>query len=77
MAEPRNARKDPASRVRQLLLSGDNIIKNRDNAERYTRARERFVAAHQIAREAGLDAAVVELIERRLAALPEGEGGAR
>lgn len=73
MPEIRNTEKDPAARVRQLLLSGDNIIKNRDDATRFARARERFVTARQIARDGGLDDSVRELIERRLTALPDGE----
>lgn len=73
MPETRKAEKDPAERVRRLLLSGDNIIKNRDDATRYARARERFVTARQIARDGGLDDSVRDLIERRLAALPGGE----
>lgn len=69
MSEPTNDT-DPASRVRQLLLSGDNIIKNRDNPGRYTRARERYVSARAIAEAADLDPAVVAIIDLRLTELP-------
>ncbi len=61
---------DPAARVRQLLLSGDNIIKNRDNPERYGRARERYVKARAIADAAHLDPSVLAIIDLRLAGLP-------
>lgn len=67
---------DPAAKVRQLLLSGDNIIKNRSTPERYVRARERFEDARRVAVDAGLDPSVVELIERRLEHLPPASGGA-
>lgn len=60
---------DPAeeatARVRRLLLSGDNTLKNRHDAEG---ARRRFEEALALAREAGLDD-VVTIIERRLQAL--------
>jgi vancomycin permeability regulator SanA len=70
MDEPTDDR-DPATRVRQLLLSGDNIIKNRDNPERYARARERYVKARVIAADAQLDASVLSIIDLRLTELPD------
>jgi hypothetical protein len=74
MAEPTDDR-DPTTRVRQLLLSGDNIIKNRDNPERYARARERYVKARALADDANLDASVLSIIDLRLTELPDpGEG---
>lgn len=66
---------DPAARVRQLLLSGDNVIKNRDNPERFDRARERYVKARDIAAEAGLEASVLAIIDLRLTELPTSTGG--
>lgn len=63
---------DPAARVRQLLLSGDNIIKNRDNPERYARAGERYVKARAIAVEARLAASVLAIIDLRITELPDG-----
>jgi hypothetical protein len=63
--------KDPAHRVRQLLLSGDNILKNQKRPERVRQARERFQQAHELATEAGLDRGVVQIIERRLADLAD------
>lgn len=58
---------DPRLRVRQLLLSGDNIRKHREGPEAETRARERYAAALDVARSAGLDAPLVAIIEARLA----------
>ena len=55
-------------RVRQLLLSGDNTLKNRTGGERVARARSRHEGALAVAREAGLDDAVV-FAQRRLDAL--------
>ena len=67
--------RDPATRVRQLLLSGDNIIKNRDNPERYARARERYVKARALAADAHLDASVLSIIDLRLTELPDATEG--
>jgi hypothetical protein len=61
------------ARVRQLLLSGDNIIKNRDHPERFTRARERFVQARDVATAAGLGSDITTIIDRRIAQI---DGGA-
>ncbi len=61
---------DPAARVRQLLLSGDNIIKNRDNPERYDRARDRYVKARALAEAARLDPSLLAIIDLRLTELP-------
>ena len=55
-------------RVRQLLLSGDNTLKNRDGDERVARARSRYEEALSVARHAGLDDAAV-FAQRRLDAL--------
>lgn len=61
---------DVRARVRRLLLSGDNTLKNRDDpasrARARARARTRYEEALTMAREAGLDDAVT-IIERRLA----------
>lgn len=64
---------DPQARVRQLLLSGDNLIKNRDNPERFDRARERFTKARAIAVDAELPEGLVALIDLRLAQLPDSD----
>jgi hypothetical protein len=55
-------------RVRQLLLSGDNTLKNRTDDERVARARSRYEDALAVARDAGLDDAVI-FAQRRLDAL--------
>jgi hypothetical protein len=55
--------------IRRLLLSGDNILKNRDDAGRFARAGERFEEARAIAEEAGLTDALA-IIEIRLRDLP-------
>lgn len=62
MADVEDARK----RVRQLLLSGDNTIKHRDDAAGAARARARFEEALALAREARLGDEVIDIIERRL-----------
>lgn len=66
-------RQDARRRVRQLILSGDNTIKNRDDEARLQRARARFEEARRIAAEAGLDD-VLPIIDVRLADLPPAEG---
>jgi hypothetical protein len=55
-------------RVRQLLLSGDNTLKNRTGVERIARARARYEDALAVARGAGLDDAAA-FAQRRLDAL--------
>jgi hypothetical protein len=62
-------------RVRQLLLSGDNTLKNRHEVS-VDRARGRFEEARAIALEAGLDEGLLRIIDLRLASLPQ-PGGAR
>jgi hypothetical protein len=57
-------------RVRQLLLSGDNTLKNRTGDQRIARARTRYEEALTVAREAGLDDALV-FVQRRLDALDQ------
>lgn len=69
MPDPRD-QSNPATRVRQLLLSGDNIIKNRDNPERFARARDRYVKARDLAADAGLPDNVLSIIDLRLDGLP-------
>ncbi len=62
-------------RIHQLLLSGDNTLKNRDDKGRQDRARTRFEEARRVAEEAGLTDALV-IIDRRLELLGEADGGA-
>ncbi len=64
MSEQDEARK----RIHQLLLSGDNTLKNRDDDGRQDRARTRFEEARRVAEAAGLDDALT-IIDRRLALL--------
>jgi hypothetical protein len=52
-------------RVHQLLLSGDNTLKNRDDPQSRDRARARFVEARTVARDADLDE-LLTIIDRRL-----------
>ena len=54
-------------RVRRLLLSGDNTLKNREDPESRARARARFEEALVAAEEAGLDDGIRDIIGRRLA----------
>ncbi|MGD9695022.1 MAG: hypothetical protein AB7V42_05110 [Thermoleophilia bacterium] len=54
------------AQVRRLLLSGDNSLKNRHDGPARERARRRYEEALATARAAGLDAGLVEIIERRL-----------
>jgi hypothetical protein len=56
---------DDRARVRRLLLSGDNTLKNRRDPASRARARARFEEALARARESRLDDPVT-IIERRL-----------
>lgn len=67
MTDPDEAR----AQVRRLVLSGDNILKNRDDDTRHARARERFARAHALAVEAGLTD-ILPIIEVRLGDLGDG-----
>lgn len=60
-------------RVHQLLLSGDNTLKNRDDEGRRDRARARFDEARRVAEDAGLDDALT-IIDRRLELLGSPDG---
>ena len=57
-------------RVRQLLLSGDNTLKHRDDPVAAGRARARFEEALAVAEGAGLEDGLIEIIRRRLAPAP-------
>lgn len=60
--------RDEARRqVRRLLLSGDNTVKVRSGDAARARARERFLAAREIATREGLEPELLALIDRRLA----------
>lgn len=71
-----SAAREPADRVRTLLLRADNVLKNEgDAADRARRAQEALEEARRVAAEGGVDERVRELIERRLAALEAGGPG--
>ena len=52
-------------RIHQLLLSGDNTLKNRDDESGRARAQARFQEARSVAAGAGLTDALT-IIDRRL-----------
>jgi hypothetical protein len=54
---------DPADRVRNLLLRGDNLLKHGRSEDK---AREAFEEALRVAEEGGVDERVKQLIEHRL-----------
>jgi hypothetical protein len=54
------------AKVRRLLLSGDNTLKNRDDPASAERARQRFEEALAVAGDAGLGEDVMLIIRRRL-----------
>ena len=61
-------------RVRQLLLSGDNTLKNRHDAGGRERARARFEEALAVGEEAGLDDSVLAIVRKRLELLGDADG---
>jgi hypothetical protein len=63
-----SARPDPAERVRNLLLRGDNLMKS-GRQERLPRALAAFEEARDVAADAAVDERVRELVERRITAL--------
>lgn len=64
---------DRPREIRRLLLSGDNILKNRGGRTAVERARERYERAGELARELG-DPALTTIIRARLDALPTEDG---
>ena len=64
----------PAERVRRLLLSGDNTLKNRSGPASIARAGERFREAREIAVAADLGD-LLAIIDARLADLPDPGNG--
>jgi hypothetical protein len=58
-------------RVRQLLLSGDNTLKNRHDPASRERTRARYEEALTVAQDAGLGDEVTGFVRRRL----EQDGG--
>ncbi len=57
---------EAAACVRTLLLSGDNILKNRSAPSRIEAARSRYVEARTVAEAAGLDE-ILAFVDRRIA----------
>jgi flagella basal body P-ring formation protein FlgA len=64
-------REEARRQVRRLLLSGDNTVKLRTGVRARATARERFLAAREIAVGQGLEPELVELIDRRLRQTPD------
>lgn len=63
---------DARDRVRKLLLSADNALKNagpRATPERLDRVRRTLEEAREVARDETVDERIRELVERRLATL--------
>ena len=63
---------DARARIRKLLVTGDNRLKQGVAPEK---ARESYLQALEVAREAGLEEAVRPLVELRLAELERLRGG--
>ncbi len=59
------------AKVRQLLLSGDNTIKNKRN---YTRARTNFAQARELVVTHDLGDELLAIIDRRIEGLPPHSG---
>jgi hypothetical protein len=59
---------EPGSRIRTLLLRGDNLLKS-SRAERLPRSLEAFEQAAAIAEDPAVDGRVRELVRRRLEAV--------
>jgi hypothetical protein len=69
-----SADREPAERVRNLLLRGDNLLKKGDDEGRIERAVAAFEEALEIAADPSVDPRVRELVERRLASVRELSG---
>jgi hypothetical protein len=66
------AAEDARKRIRKLLVTGDNRLKEGVSA---AKARESYEQALAVAREAGLEESVRPLVEIRLAELERLRGG--
>jgi hypothetical protein len=60
--------RDPAERVRNLLLRGDNLLKHGGDS---AKALEAFEEAREVAADESVDPRVRELVEHRIASLRE------
>jgi hypothetical protein len=58
---------NPREKIKKLLVTGDNRLKQGVDPEK---ARQSFLQALEVAREAGLEEQVRPLVELRLADLP-------
>lgn len=63
-----SAEREPAERVRNLLLRGDNLLKHGGDP---AKALEAFEEARHVAADDSVDPRVRELVERRIAALEQ------
>jgi hypothetical protein len=61
---------DPRSRIQKLLVTGDNRLKQGVDPEK---ARESYLQALEVAREAGLEEQVRPLVEIRLSDIESGK----
>jgi len=59
---------DPGTRVRNLLLRGDNVLKSA-RPERLPRALAAFEEAREVAADPAVEPRVRELVDRRIEAL--------
>jgi hypothetical protein len=60
---------EPAERVRELLVRGDNRLKHGNDGRSRAKARESWQQALEVARDHGLEERVRPLVEARLADL--------
>ncbi|HET8673523.1 MAG TPA: hypothetical protein VFL87_07805 [Thermoleophilaceae bacterium] len=63
-----SAEREPAERVRNLLLRGDNLLKHGGDPHK---ALEAFEEARAVAADESVDPRVRELVERRITSLEE------
>jgi hypothetical protein len=71
-----SADREPAERVRTLLLRGDNLLKKGDDEGRVERALAAFEEARSVAVDPSVDPRVRDLVERRLGSARQlAEGG--
>jgi hypothetical protein len=66
-----SAEREPAERVRNLLLRGDNLLKKGDDEGRIQRAIAAFEEAFEAASDPSVDPRVRDLAERRLTSARE------
>ena len=64
--------REPAERVRNLLLRGDNLLKHGGDG---TKALAAFEEAREVAADESVDPRVRELVEHRIASMRDLAGG--